>query len=150
VPGVVTDIRVAGQRSRAQMALNIGRSLGLAILLAGLFAGSVAGQTVRERLRDPSLRVYSVVFGIVVGRDATVEAFRVAKVTDPKSGSVRALPVDVPDEFVQAARRKVESKRYPPRLEDGKPVEFFTYFYYMPTQPGTVITDLDRPLENQP
>jgi hypothetical protein len=130
--------------------MKFAHSWGLAILLVCALAGVVAGQTVRERLRDPGVHVYSVVFGIVVGRDSVLQGFRVAKVIDAKSGSTRAVPIDVPEEYVQAARRKVETKGYQPKLKDGEPVEFFTYFFYFPDQPGTVITDVDKPLDRQP
>jgi hypothetical protein len=126
------------------------RSWSLTVLLVCALAGAASGQTVRERSRDPGVRVYSVIFGIVIGRDFSLQEFRVAKVIDPTSGSTRAVPVDVPDEYVQAARRKVEAKGYPPQFKDGQPVEFFTYFFYSPGQAGTVITDLDKPLDKQP
>ena len=125
-------------------------SEGLAVLLVCALAGGAAAQTVREWLRDPNLRVYSVIFAIVIGRDSSLQSFRVAKVTDPKSGSTRAVPVDVPDEYLKAARRKVEAKGYQPKFKDGEPVEFFTYVFYLPSQPAIVITDLDKPLDNQP
>src|SRR5215470_8722495 len=104
--------------------------LSVAILLACALCGEVTGQTVRERLRDPGVRVYSVIFGVVIGRDLGVQGFRVAKVIDPKSRSTRAVDVDVPEEYVLAARRKVQAKGYSPQLKDDEPTEFFTYFYY--------------------
>ena len=101
-------------------------------------------------MRDSGIHVYSVIFGIVIGRDSSLQSFRVVKVTDPRAGGTRALPVNVPDEYVQAAKRKAEAKGYQPKIKDGEPVEFFTYFFYSPEQPKTVITDLERPLEKQP
>ena len=32
----------------------------------------------------------------------------------------------------------------------GKPVEVFTYFFYVPEHPNVVVTDLDKPLDKQP
>jgi hypothetical protein len=122
----------------------------LAALLLSTSGEAADRQTVRERLREPGVPAYSVVFGIVIGRDSKLQGFRVARVIDAKSGNTRAVTVDVPDEYVQAARRKVEAKGYAPKLNDGESVEFFTYFFYLPEQPGTVITDLDRPLDRQP
>jgi hypothetical protein len=122
----------------------------VAIVLTCALAAETAGQTVRERLRDPAERAYSVIFGVVIDRDLAVQVFRVAKVVDPKSESARAVAVDVPEEYVRAARRKVEANGYSPQLEDGEPTEFFIYFYYLPGQPSIVVTDLDRPLDQQP
>jgi hypothetical protein len=35
-------------------------------------------------------------------------------------------------------------------MKDGKPVEVFTYFFYVPEYPNIVVSDLDKPLDKQP
>ena len=35
------------------------------------------------------------------------------------------------------------------KMKDGKPVEVFTYFFYIPGHPNVVVTDLDKPLDKQ-
>jgi len=35
------------------------------------------------------------------------------------------------------------------KMKDGKPVEVFTYFFYVPGHPNVVVTDLDKPLDKQ-
>src|SRR5262245_5694809 len=37
-----------------------------------------------------------------------------------------------------------------PKMKDGKPVEVFTYFFYVPGHPNVVVVDLDKPLDKQP
>ena len=35
-------------------------------------------------------------------------------------------------------------------VRDGKPVEVFTYFFYVPGHSNVVVVDLDKPLDKQP
>jgi hypothetical protein len=119
------------------------------VLVLGAVA-SAAAQTVREHLkREPDFRIYSVIFGVTATTNSTVPAVRFAKVTDPKSGTTDAVKVDVPDAYIKAATKKIEAKHYEPQLKDGKPVEFFTYFYYVPGHSNVVVVDLDEPLDKQ-
>ena len=54
--------------------------------------------------------------------------------TIEKTGSSTEQPaIDLA--IIAAARKLAESKRYKPKLKDGKPVEFFTWFYFDPSQP---------------
>ena len=41
-----------------------------------------------------------------------------------KSSTTDAVDVQVPQTYVDAAKKKAEAKHYKPKLEDGKPVEF--------------------------
>ena len=107
-------------------------------------------QTVREQLKDPEFKLYTVVFGITVDADSKLQAIKVSKITDPKTGTTDAVDIQVPQPFIDAAKKKAIAKQYKPKLQDGKPVEFFTYFYYTPKLPATVVTDLDQPLDKQP
>jgi hypothetical protein len=119
-------------------------------LIFGFFS-SASAQTVRERLKkEPDFRIYSVIFGVTATTNSTVPTVRLAKVTDPKSGTTDAVKVDVPDAYIKAAKKKIEAKHYEPELRDGKPVEFFTYFLYVPGHSNIVVVDIDKPLEKQP
>jgi hypothetical protein len=125
------------------------------LLILGFFAllfaavASAFAQTVRERLKkEPDFKIYSVIFG-VTGTNSTAPIVRLAKVTDPKSGTTDAVKVDVPDAYIKAAKKKIEAKNYDPKLKDGKPVEFFTYFFYVPGYSNVVVVDLDKPLDKQ-
>jgi len=122
----------------------------LGFLLLLLTSSASFAQTVRERLQDPEFRVYSVIFGLTVDAKSRVDAFRVSKVTDPMSGTTKAVAVAVPEAYVEAARLKAKARHYKPSVNNGEPVEFFTYYFYAPTFPSVVITDLDRPIESQP
>jgi hypothetical protein len=120
------------------------------VVLLGAIA-SASAQTVRERLKTESdFRIYSVIFGVTAGTNSTVPKVRVAKVIDPKSGTTDPVKVDVPDAYIKAAKKKIEAKHYEPQLKDGQPVEFFTYFFYVPERSNVVVVDLDKPLDKQP
>ena len=118
-------------------------------------AASASAQSLRDRIEnEPDFQIYSVIFGITVINNSTPPAIRLAGVTDPMSGTTD----DIPDEYVQAVKNryvlavenKTEADRYEPELKDGKPVEFFTYFFYVPGHPEIVVVDLDMPLDDQP
>lgn len=104
-------------------------------------------ETVRERLdRDPSFRFYSVIFGVTLNSNSSLNTIRVSKVIEPKTQSTDAVDVKVPEQYIAAARTLIEKKKYSAKLKDGKPVEFFTYFFYTPERPDKVIVDMDKPL----
>jgi hypothetical protein len=107
-------------------------------------------KTVRELLQAPEFRIYSVIFGITIDADGKLQGFKVSGVTEPKVNATKTVDAQIPQAFLNAAREKVIAKKYEPKLENGKPVEFFTYFYYSPQFPNTVITDLDQPPDAQP
>lgn len=113
-------------------------------------AAASSGQTVREQLKNSDFHAYAVIFGLTVDSKSKILTFHVSKVTDPKSGTTDALDIQVPQSFVDAARKKAAAKHYDQKLKDGKPVEFFAYYLYTPSLPTTVITDLDKSLEEQP
>jgi hypothetical protein len=130
--------------------MNVAASIPLGILSLLAVTGSVSAQTVREQLKDPKFRFYTVIFGVTVGTDSKLQSFRVSKVTDPKTRTTDPVDVQVPQAYIDAARKKYDAKRHEPKLKDGKPVEFFTYFYFTPAHPATVITDLDQSIDKQP
>jgi hypothetical protein len=79
-----------------------------------------------------------------------IAKFHIAGVTDAKSDSKARLAVKIPEGFIAAARKKVEAEHHKPKLKNGKPMEFFTYFFYAPDYPDSLISDLYLPPENQP
>jgi hypothetical protein len=112
-----------------------------------LFLGSVASasaQTVRERVKnDPGFRIDPVVFGVTATTKSTLPVVRVVE--------TRMAPkIDLPEAFIKAAKKKIQAAPPKPQMKDGKPVEVFTYFFYVPGHPNVVVTDLDKPLDKQP
>lgn len=105
---------------------NLISSLAAIVLISGLASPASPADT----------KVYGVIFGIVVDESGKIVSFRVEKVIDPRSGSTAAVNVAVPDSYVAAARKLAESKNYRPSLKDGKPAEFFTWFYFDRSQPA--------------
>lgn len=114
------------------------------ILLLGLVASAFA-QTVAERWKNEAgFRVYPVTFAVAA---TTPPVVRVREVGVPK-GSPKID--NVPDAFIKAVKKKIQAHPPEPKMKDGKPVEVFTYFFYVPGHPNIVVTDLDKPLDKQP
>lgn len=84
---------------------------------------------------------YAAIFGITIDESGNLVGFCPVRVTDPLSGTTNPVDVQLPAQYIEAARARVLSKHYKPRLENGKPKEFFTWFFYVPSQPGRA--DLD-------
>ena len=131
--------------------LRLLRFAGLMLLLGSV--ASASAQTVRERLeKDPGFRIYPVIFGVTAMSKSRPPAVRLVEVGVPK-GSARnadAAKIDVPDTFIKAAKKKIQAEPPEPKTKDGKPVEVFTYFFYVPGHPNVVVVDLDKPLDKQP
>jgi hypothetical protein len=123
-----------------------------------LLVGSItlaSAQTVQERAKkDPNFKIYPVIFGVTATAKSTVPVVRVVEIGTP--ASERSLKtgkppkVDVPETFINAAKKKIQAEPPEPRMKDGKPVEIFTYFFYVPGHPDVVVTDIDKPLDKQP
>ena len=121
--------------------------------LAGLMAllGSAAwasAQTVKERLeKDPGFRIYPVILGVTATSSSKAPAIRLVEV-----GTIKGAPKinNVPDAFINAAKKKIQA--HPPELQmkDGRLVETFSVFFYVPGHPKVVVVDLDKPLDQQP
>ncbi|MFA6356870.1 MAG: cytochrome c oxidase assembly factor Coa1 family protein [Candidatus Omnitrophota bacterium] len=119
-----------------------------------VFSGSSSGQSVNELLKqDPNFKIYPVIFGITVGTNGTIDSFRMTSVIDPTSKpgeTPKTINLDVPEKYIKAAKKKAEAKHYEQNIKDGKPEEIFTYYYYSPSYPDTVITDWSKPVDEQP
>jgi hypothetical protein len=123
------------------------------LLLGSVASGSA--QTVQERgKKDPGFRIYPVVFGVTATSKSTSPAVRVVEIGTPvseRSGKTGKPPkIDVPDAWIKAAKKKIEAQPPEPKMKDGKAVEIFTYFFYVPGHPNVVVTDLDKPIDKQP
>jgi hypothetical protein len=96
---------------------------------------------------EPGFRIYPVTFGVTATSNSKLPAIRVMEVGVPK-GSAKID--NVPDAFIKAAKKKIQANPPEPKMKDGKPVEVFTYFFYVPGHPNVVVVDLDKPLDKQP
>ena len=135
--------------------LQILRLLRFASLM--LLLGSVApasAQTVTERMKkDPSFRIYPVIFGVTATSNSTPPVVRLVEVGTPRNERTKsghAPKVDLPDAWIKAAKKKIQAEPPKPQMKDGKPVEVFVYFFYIPDHPNIVVTDPDKPLDKQP
>jgi hypothetical protein len=125
---------------------------GLTFLLGSVVSASA--QTVAERMKkDPNFRIYPVTFGVTATSDSTPPVIRAQQVGTPRNErtkSGRPPKIDIPDAWIEAAKKKIQADPPKPKMKDGKPVEIFTYFFYVPERPNVVVSDLDKPLDKQP
>jgi hypothetical protein len=123
------------------------------MLLLGSVA-SASAQTVAERMKkDPNFRIYPVTFGVIATSDSTPPVIRAQQVGTPRNERTKsgdAPKIDIPDAWIEAAKKKIQADPPKPKMKDGKPVEVFTYFFYVPERPNIVVSDLDKPLDKQP
>ena len=102
--------------------LRLLRFAGLMLLLGSV--ASASAQTVQERVKnDPDFRIYPIIFGVTATTKSTPPVVRVVEIGTPVSERSG---------------------------KNGKPVEIFAYFFYVPGHPNVVVTDLDKPLDKQP
>ena len=92
-------------------------------------------------VKPMSSEFYSVIFGIIIHESGELKSIRVSKVINPSSNSIKAVNISVPNSYIEAARTFVINKKYKPKIENGLPKEFFTYFFYDPLQPNRVDID---------
>lgn len=89
-------------------------------------------------------KLYAVIFGLTVNEQGQLTKLTLNRVIDPSSGSTDAVDVEVSDIYVESMRKFLSSWKLKPKMEDGKPVEFFQYFFYDPNRPEKVDIDPRR------
>ncbi len=132
--------------------LRLLRFAGFMLLLGSV--ASASAQTVAERMKkDPNFRIYPVTFGVTATSNSTPLVIRAMEVGIPRNERTKsghAPKINVPDAWIEAAKKKIQAEPPKPKMKDGKPVEVFTYFFYVPERPNIVVVDLDKPLDKQP
>ena len=125
--------------------LRLLRFAGLMLLLGSV--ASASAQTVAERMKnEPGFRIYPVIFGVTVTTKSRPPAVRLVEV-----GTIKGSPkINLPDAWVKAAKKRIQAVPREPKMKDGKPVEVFTYCFYVPERPNVVVVDADKPLDKQP
>lgn len=125
---------------------------GLTLLLESI--ASASAQTVAERMKkDPNFRIYPVTFGVTATSDSAPPVVRAQRVGTPRSERTKSghpPQIDIPDAWIEAAKKKIQAAPPRAKMKDGKPVEVFTYFFYVPDHPNIVVSDLDKPIDKQP
>src|SRR5262249_27342906 len=128
------------------------------MLLLGLVALASA-ETVGERVKkDPSFQIYPVIFAVTATTSSTPPTVRVASIGNTSKGRGKGDRVIseaeeakiIPEAWIKAAKKKIQAEPPKPKMKDGKPVEIFTYFFYVVGHPDVVVVDLDKPLDKQP
>jgi hypothetical protein len=87
-------------------------------------------------------KLYAVIFQATVNSAGRIDTLEVSKVIDPSSGTINAVQVAVPQNYVAAARAFLSKRTYPP-----DPTPFFTYTFYDPSQPTRA--DIDPTADRQ-
>jgi hypothetical protein len=132
--------------------LRLLRFAGLMLLLGSV--ASASAETVGERVKkDPGFQIYPVIFGVTATTNSAAPVVRLSEVgtaRNERDKSGHPPKIDLPDAWIKAAKKKIQAKPPKPKMKDGKPVEVFTYFFYVPDHPNVVVTDLDKPLDKQP
>ena len=132
--------------------LRLLRLAGLMLLLGS--TASAPAQTVKERMKsDPGFKIYPVILGVTATSNSTPPVVRLVEVGTPRnerSKSGKPPNIHLPDAWIEAAKKKIQAQPPKPQMKNGKPVESFTYFFYVPGHPNVVVTDLDKPLDKQP
>jgi hypothetical protein len=131
--------------------LRLLRFAGLMLLLGSVASSSA--QTVAERMKkDPNFRIYPVTFGVTATSNSTplIRAIEVGTPRNERTKNGHPPKINIPDAWIEAAKKKIQAAPPKPQMKDGKPVEIFTYFFYVPGHPNVVVSDLDKPLDKQP
>src|SRR4030095_15435490 len=123
--------RMKSSRPSARQILRVLRSAGLMLLLGSV--ASASAQTVGERMKkDPSFRIYPVIFGVTATTNSRPPAVRLVESGNSRNERTKsgdAPKIDLPDAWIKAAKKKIQAEPPEPKVKDGKPVEVFTYFF---------------------
>jgi hypothetical protein len=96
--------------------------------------------------KDPNFQIYPVIFGVTATSKSRPPSVRLVEVGTPKESP----KINLPDAWVKAAKKRIQAVPREPKMKDGKPVEVFTYCFYVPERPNVVVVDADKPLDKQP
>jgi hypothetical protein len=103
--------------------------------------------------KDSDFRIYPVIFGVTATSKLKPPVIRLSEVGTPRNERTKSgnpPKIELPDAWIKAAKKKIQAEPPKPKMKDGKPVEVFTYFVYVPDHPNVVVTDLDKPIDKQP
>jgi hypothetical protein len=124
--------------------LRLLRFAGLMLVLGSV--ASASAETVGERMKkDPNFRIYAVTFAVTSTTPPVIRAQEVGTL-----GKKSKHPPKIPDAWIELVKKTIEAQPPKPQMKDGKPVEVFTYFFYVPERPNVIVSDLDKPLDKQP
>jgi hypothetical protein len=109
--------------------LRLFTSVGLALLIALALPHSSFSQSLSGKL-------YAVIFDVELDPTGKVKELRVAKVIDPSTRTTDAVQVEVPAEYLSAAKVYLSARTY-----DAIPSHFNTYLFFDPSRPGRADID---------
>ena len=92
----------------------------------------LCGTTAHLHADEGKPPLYIALFRLTVGEDNKLQDFQAVKVIDLLSGSNNAASIELPQAFINQARKKVEDEHIKPTVGDGKPTSTLTTFIYSP------------------
>lgn len=95
----------------------------------------------QEAAPKPPSVLYGVIFGVLFDEAGSVRQLRLMRVFEPRRGTAEPVEVEIPERYIAAVKKMLESPRYRPKADAIKAEEVFAYFFYDPAQPDRA--DLD-------
>jgi hypothetical protein len=83
-------------------------------------------------------KLYSVIFGVTIDKSGKLANLNVNSVMDQSTGSNVSVKMDIAKVYIGKVRQYIARKGYKPNVENGKPKEFYTYFFYDPSNPSRI------------
>jgi hypothetical protein len=80
-----------------------------------------------------------VILGVTATSNSTPPVIRPIEVRTPRNERTKSghpPKIDLPDAWIKAAKKKIQAEPPKPQMKDGRPVEVFTYFFYVPDHPN--------------
>lgn len=109
------------------------------ILAALLFCAGFLGTNGRLQASDAEPPLYLVLFRLTAGADGRFQDLQAIKVIDLLSGSNNAVAVELPQAFLDQARKRVQAENMNSIGPDGRPAGDLASFLYVPDdgKPGS-------------
>jgi hypothetical protein len=108
--------------------MKIFRPLLAALALCALLCGTGA----QLHADDGKSPLFIALFRLSVGEDHKLQEFQVIKVIDLLSGSNNPASIELPQAFIDRARKRTEDEHLKPTIRDGKPTSTLASFLYSP------------------
>ncbi len=93
------------------------------IVLLG--SGRVQGASAEEHL-------FIVMVGFQVDAESHVQNLRVERILEPLGGPQHPTSVELPEDFLANAKKKLEAEKFKMKLKDGEPAKSLANFVYVP------------------
>ncbi len=107
-----------------------------ALILTGAIS-SCASHPSQVRTEGEVRKLYAVLFKIFIDETGELKICNVHEVIDTVTHK-EDPNFNVPTEYRESVTKIVKREKHPPKIENGKPVEFFFIFFIDPIEPNKV------------